>query len=87
MLQRQIYLLLNRGREICRRLLRQSFSCRLVGGQAIWPADIVHRESKGKTDINEWDIVTQHVGTLANSYVTLKFMLNCSFVEYIFILA
>jgi hypothetical protein len=79
MLQRQIYLLLNRGREICRRLLRQSFSCRLVGGQAIWPADIVHRESKGKTDINEWDI--------ENSYVTLKFMLNCSFAEYIFILA
>jgi hypothetical protein len=32
----------------------KSFTCRKVGGQTIWPGDMAHTGSKGKTDINDW---------------------------------
>jgi hypothetical protein len=60
---------------VCRLPLRPSMTCCPVGGQAIWPGDMVHTGSKRKTDINDG---TQHVETLdikLNSNITLKIVL------------
>jgi hypothetical protein len=40
--------------KLCCLPFRPSYTCRPVGGHAIWPGDMVHTGSKGKTDINDY---------------------------------
>jgi hypothetical protein len=48
--------------ELCCLLLRPSFTCHPVGGQAIWPGDMAHTGSKSKMNMNDWDTAFGNFG-------------------------